>query len=70
MQELPVNVGILSAPEIHFQLNGPYACHGKDREATGKQSVSLEEDRMLWKGKKYEELLFVPKEQRDRKSVV
>lgn len=63
MQELPVNVGILSAPEIHFQLNGPYACHGKDREATGKQSVSLEEDRMLWKGKKYEELLFVPKDE-------
>ena len=55
-----VKVGIISATELHFNLNGAYTAKGE--EITGEQEVSFSEGTILWRGVQYRELMFVPKE--------
>lgn len=63
MNEPYVHVGILSAPQIEFVLNGGY--HAQGHYAEGKQTATYDNGRVLWNGRLYDELLFVPD---DRKS--
>ena len=56
--EPQVTVGIVSAEEIHFTLNQPYMAKGETIE--GAQKVSFAEGSILWNGRQYRELTFVP----------
>ena len=53
-----VSVGIVSAPEISFRLNGKYEAKGE--VITGCQEVSFSEGGILWNGSLYRELTFSP----------
>ena len=57
-KEPEVAVGIVSGKQIRFTLNGPYAVQGT--EFTGAQSVEISGGRILWNGRRYDELLFEP----------
>lgn len=61
MNEPYVHVGILFEPQIEFVLNGTYL-HG-DNPVEGKQTVTYDNGRILWNGRIYDELLFVPQEE-------
>ena len=54
-----VKVGIVSADELRFCLNGTYTAKGED--ITGEQVVSVSEGTIMWRGVQYRELIFVPK---------
>lgn len=60
--EIPnVSVGIVSAQELKFSLNGNYTA--KDETVVGEQVVSFEQGGILWRGNIYQELTFVPLEE-------
>jgi len=54
-----VKVGIVSANELHFTLNGTYTAKGAD--ITGAQTVTCSEGTIMWEGTQYSELTFRPK---------
>ena len=54
-----VKVGIVSATELNFTLNGTYTAKGED--INGEQTVSFSEGSILWRGVQYRELIFSPK---------
>ena len=54
-----VKVGIVSATEMHFTLNGTYIAKGE--EITGSQVVSISEGSIMWRDVQYRELMFMPK---------
>ena len=56
--EPEVSVGIVSAQQISFVLNGTYLINGK--EATGHQQVEWKDGSIRWNGRNYEELRFSP----------
>lgn len=58
MKEPKVHVGILSEPQIEFNLPTPYRIGGT--EASGRQTVAYDEGKILWNGRRYDELLFEP----------
>ncbi|MDO4171425.1 MAG: DUF4922 domain-containing protein [Prevotellaceae bacterium] len=53
-----VKVGIISAGELHFTLNGIHKAKGE--EITGPQTVSCKEGAIVWKGTQYRDLTFRP----------
>ena len=53
-----VKVGIVSATDLHFTLNGNYTAKGE--EITGAQEVGISEGCIMWRGTQYKELLFTP----------
>lgn len=55
-----VSVGIVTANEIVFSLHQPYNANGTT--VSGKQSVSYENEAIIWNGKRYKELVFQPQE--------
>ena len=57
-KEPDVKVGIVSATELHFTLNGTYTAKGED--ITGEQVVTFSEGTILWRGTQYRELSFKP----------
>nr|WP_320057319.1 SpoIID/LytB domain-containing protein [uncultured Bacteroides sp.] len=58
MREPKVEVGILFEPQIEFVLLGTYQLNGE--ELSGKQTATFNDGKILWKGRLYDELLFVP----------
>ena len=54
-----VKVGIVSASELHFTLNGTYTAKGED--ITGEQVVTFSEGTIMWRDVQYRELIFLPK---------
>ena len=61
MKEPEIHVGIVSAPEIHFTLNAPFAAEGKT--VCGKQQAAFEKGYIRWNGRLYRELTFTPERQ-------
>ena len=59
MKEPKVHVGILFEPQIEFVLLNTYLIDGT--EISGKQMVTYDEGKILWNGRRYEELLFEPR---------
>ena len=57
-----VKVGIVSATELRFCLNGAYMAKGE--EISGQQVVTFSEGSLLWRGTQYRELYFKPVEQK------
>lgn len=53
-----VSVGIVSAEDIHFSLNGEYKAKGEI--ITGRQEVAFSEGGISWNGNLYRELTFSP----------
>ena len=53
-----VSVGIVSGREIKFCLNATYVAEGMP--SAGKQTVSFSENGVLWNGKTYKQLEFLP----------
>ena len=53
-----VSVGIVSGREIKFCLNANYVAEGMP--SAGKQTVSFSENGVLWNGKTYRQLEFLP----------
>lgn len=53
-----VSVGIVSGREIKFCLNANYVAEGMP--SSGKQTVSFSENGVLWNGKTYRQLEFLP----------
>jgi len=53
-----VSVGIVSGREIKFCLNATYVVEGMP--SAGKQTVSFSENGVLWNGKTYRQLEFLP----------
>lgn len=58
MKEPKVQVGILFEPQIEFILLTPYRMNGM--EIGSKQVVTYDEGKILWNGRRYDELLFEP----------
>lgn len=59
MQTQPnVKVGIVSATELTFTLNGTYTAKGE--EITGEQKVCISEGSIKWRETQYRELVFTP----------
>lgn len=58
MKEPKVHVGILFEPQIEFVLLNPYRID--DTEISGKQVVTYDQGKILWNGRRYDELLFEP----------
>ena len=58
MKEPKVHVGILFESQIEFVLLNPYSIAGT--EISGKQVVTYDEGKILWNGRRYDELLFEP----------
>lgn len=61
MKKPEIHVGIVSAPEIHFTLNAPFAAEGKT--VCGKQQAAFEKGYIRWNGRLYRELTFTPERQ-------
>lgn len=64
-KEPEVTVGIVSGELIHFALNKPYAVRNEQitdvrNVERGGQSVEISGGRILWNGRRYDELLFEP----------
>ena len=53
-----VSVGIVSGREIKFCLNANYVAEGMP--SAGKQTISFSENGVLWNGKTYRQLEFLP----------
>ena len=62
MKEPEINVGIVSAKEIHFTLNGQFFAKGET--VSGNQMVSFSEGGILWNENQYRELTFTPLEEK------
>ena len=60
MKEPEISVGILNAPQIHFNLNRRYLAKGESVD--GEQTVCFDEGGILWNGNVYRELTFTPLE--------
>ena len=60
MKEPEINVGIVSAKEIHFTLNGHFFAKGET--VSGNQVVSFSEGGILWNESLYRELTFTPQD--------
>ena len=58
IDEPQVSVGIVSAQQIEFVLNGNYQVKGET--LTGRQVVAISEGALLWRGQQYRELRFLP----------
>ena len=58
MKEPEIHVGIVSAAEIHFTLNAPFAAEG--RTVCGRQQATFEKGHIRWNGNLYRELTFTP----------
>ena len=63
MKEPEINVGIVSAKEIHFTLNGQFFAKGET--VSGNQMVSFSEGGILWNENQYRELTFTPLEEKN-----
>ena len=63
MKEPEINVGIVSAKEIHFTLNGHFFAKGET--VSGNQVVSFSEGGILWNESLYRELTFTPQEDKN-----
>lgn len=63
MKEPEINVGIVSAKEIHFTLNGHFFAKGET--VSGNQVVSFSEGGILWNENQYRELTFTPQEDKN-----
>lgn len=63
MKEPEINVGIVSAKEIHFTLNGHFFAKGET--VSGNQVVSFSEGGILWNESQYRELTFTPLEDKN-----
>ena len=63
MKEPEINVGIVSAKEIHFTLNGHFFAKGET--VSGNQVVSFSEGGILWNDSLYRELTFTPQEDKN-----
>ena len=61
MKEPEINVGIVSAKEIHFTLNGQFLAKGET--VSDNQVVSFSEGGILWNENQYRELTFTPLEE-------
>ena len=60
MKEPEINVGIVNAQSIHFELNGYFTAKGE--KITGKQYVCFSEGGILWNDQLYKELTFTPEQ--------
>ena len=63
MKEPEINVGIVSAKEIHFTLNGHFFAKGET--VSGNQVVSFSEGGILWNDSQYRELTFTPQDEKN-----
>ena len=63
MKEPEINVGIVSAKEIHFTLNGHFFAKGET--VSGNQVVSFSEGGILWNDSQYRELTFTPQDDKN-----
>ena len=61
MKDPEINVGIVSAKEIHFTLNGQFFAKGET--VSDNQVVSFSEGGILWNENQYRELTFTPLEE-------
>ena len=61
MKEPEISVGIVSAQNICFELNGDFRAKGES--VTGKQEVTFSEGGIYWNGNLYKELAFNPQEE-------
>ncbi|MDR1884484.1 MAG: SpoIID/LytB domain-containing protein [Prevotella sp.] len=59
--EPEISVGILWNKEITFVFDRKYIC--RENEVTGKNSVSYRDGLILWNGKLWQELLFMPEDE-------
>ncbi|MDD6209152.1 MAG: SpoIID/LytB domain-containing protein [Bacteroidales bacterium] len=55
-----ITVGILTAPEIHFHFTGNYFSEQENTLFSGDNKVGLKNKQLLFNGKYYNELQFVP----------
>ena len=60
MKEPEINVGIVSAKEIHFTLNGHFFAKGET--VSDNQVVTFSEGGILWNESLYRELTFIPQD--------
>jgi SpoIID/LytB domain protein len=60
MTEPLINVGIVAGETILFLLNGDYTALGKAVPAGRLQRLTLHDNRILWGGELFDELLFAP----------
>ena len=58
-----VSVGLMSATELCFRLNGDYTAKGQT--VCGQQEVTLEDGSIRWNGQLYRNLTFHPTESKD-----
>ncbi|MBQ4344505.1 MAG: SpoIID/LytB domain-containing protein [Muribaculaceae bacterium] len=58
MEEPKIKVGIMSAAEVKFILDGNFHVNGEG--ATGNQIATTDGNTIAWNGKEYNELLFQP----------
>ena len=63
MKEPEINVGIVSAKEIHFTLNGHFFAKGET--VSGNQVVSFSEGGILWNDSQYRDLTFTPQDEKN-----
>ena len=61
MEEPKVSVGVMSGKRIEFVLNGPHSFQGDKSE--GRQVVNFSHGKIEFRGRMFNELLFVPMEQ-------
>ena len=62
-KEPTVTVGIVSAEKIELTLNTPYTAKGET--IRGEQTVEFSEGGILWRGQKYQDLVFTPQQPAD-----
>lgn len=53
-----IKVGIMSEPQVAFAFSGDYRCG--DTIVTGRHEASVVDDKILWNGKSYADVLFEP----------
>lgn len=58
MEEPKIKVGIMSAAEVHFTLDGQYNVLNKT--ISGSQVATTDGNVIIWNGEKYDQLEFVP----------
>ena len=63
MKEPEINVGIVSAKEIHFTLNGHFFAKGET--VSDNQVVTFSEGGILWNESLYRELTFTPQDEQN-----
>ena len=58
MEEPKIKVGIMSAAEVHFTLDGQYSV--LDKTISGSQVATTDGNVIIWNNEKFEQLEFVP----------